>query len=85
MPVLHLLSEEVLKLEDEDSELTKNIQTVVICYMKDKFDDAATDDLLDISSFFGSRFKTSYMKPENIVALKVRIVTEMMKATARLL
>lgn len=77
--MLHLLSEEVLKPEDEDSELTKNIQTVVICYMKDKFDAGATDDLLDISSLFDSRFKTFYVKLEKIVALKARVVTEIMK------
>lgn len=78
-PVLHLLSDEVPKPKDKDSELTHNIKTIVIHYMKDKLDDAATDDLLDISSLLAPRFKTSYVKPEKVDALKAKAMAEIMQ------
>lgn len=75
-PEPYFRSEEVLKPEDEDSDFKENIKTIVIHNMKDKFNDAATDDLLNISPMLDPRFKTSHVKPEKVDALKARVVAE---------
>ncbi len=45
-PVLNLSGKEVLKPVADDSELTKTIKASVISYLNEKYDNAATDDLL---------------------------------------
>lgn len=72
-PVLHLLNEEVLKHNDDDTELTKTIKTTVIEYLNEKYKyyDMITDDLLDMASLVDPRFKTQYIKEEKIDAIKV--------------
>ena len=57
-PVLHLFNTEVMK-PDGETELTQTIKTIVMNYLNEKYDDLATDDLLDIASLVDLRFKTS--------------------------
>lgn len=77
-PVLHLFNENILRHEDDDTELTKTIKTGILEYLNEKYDDVITDDLLDIASLLDPRFKTMYIKDEKIDTIKARAVTEML-------
>lgn len=77
-PVLHLFNEEVLKPVADDSELTKTIKASVINYLNEKYDDAATDDLLNIASLVDPRFKTRYIKDDKVEAVRSRTVAQML-------
>lgn len=77
-PVLHLFNEEVLKPVADDSELTKTIKASVINYLNEKYDNAATDDLLNVASLVDPRFKTRYIKDDKVEAVKSRAVAQML-------
>ncbi|KAL0158827.1 hypothetical protein M9458_046903 [Cirrhinus mrigala] len=77
-PVLHLFNEEVLKHVADDSELTKTIKASVISYLNEKYDNAATDDLLSIASLVDPRFKKCYIKDDKLEAVKSRAVAQML-------
>ncbi|CAM4654807.1 unnamed protein product [Leuciscus chuanchicus] len=84
-PVLHLFNEEVLKPVADDSELTKTIKASVINYLNEKYDNAATDDLLNIASLVDPRFKTHYIKDDKVEAVKSRAVAQMLDQCQRTL
>ena len=63
MSVLHLFNTEVMK-PDGETELTQIIKTIVHDYLNEKYDDQATDDLLDIASLVDPRFKTLLQRGE---------------------
>ncbi|XP_072560454.1 E3 SUMO-protein ligase ZBED1-like isoform X1 [Paramormyrops kingsleyae] len=77
-PVLHLFNEEVLKPVADDSELTKTIKASVISYLNEKYDNAATDDLLSIASLVDPRLKKRYIKDDKLEAVKSRAVAQML-------
>ncbi len=77
-PVLHLFSEEVLKPLADDSELTKTIKASVISYLNEKYNNAATDDLLSIACLVDPRFKTRYIEDDKVEAVKSRAVAQML-------
>lgn len=60
-PVLHLQNNTVLPLVDDDTDLTKDKKRVNLKYLKEKYDNLATDDLLDMSSLVDPCFKSSYI------------------------
>ncbi|XP_042604539.1 E3 SUMO-protein ligase ZBED1-like isoform X2 [Cyprinus carpio] len=70
--------EEVLKPVADDSELTKTIKAFVLTYLNEKYDNAATDDLLSIASLVDPRFKTRYIKDDKVEAVKSRAVAQML-------
>ncbi|XP_028980083.1 zinc finger BED domain-containing protein 1-like [Esox lucius] len=78
-PVLHLFRTELLNPSDDDTQLTKDIKTAVIEYLNEKYDDEITDKLLDMASLLDPRFKTQYIRPDKIEAIKTRAVTEILK------
>ncbi|KAJ4948757.1 hypothetical protein JOQ06_020280 [Pogonophryne albipinna] len=47
--VLHLLKTSTLAAKDEDTALTKEIKSLVLGYMENKYSDPATQELLDIT------------------------------------
>ncbi|XP_044162142.1 E3 SUMO-protein ligase ZBED1-like [Bufo gargarizans] len=59
-PVLHLLNNTVLPLADDDidTELTKDMKTVILKYLNEKYSDVATDNLLDMASLVDPRFRS---------------------------
>ncbi len=77
-PVLHLFRTEVLKHSGDDTQLTKDIKTMVIEYLSEKYDDEITDELLDMASLVDPRFKTRYIRPDTIEAIKTRAVSEIL-------
>ena len=60
-PVLHLLANNLLKPEEDDTELTNKIKTTICQYLNDKYQDPDTDALLDMASLVDPRFKTQYI------------------------
>ncbi|XP_039601528.1 zinc finger BED domain-containing protein 4-like [Polypterus senegalus] len=50
-PVLHILNSRVLAEEEDDVELTKTIKTSILRYLKEKYSDPITEELLDTASF----------------------------------
>lgn len=60
--MLHLFRTEVLTPSDNDTWLTKDIQTMIMEYLNEKYDDQITDDLLDMASLDEPCFKTQYIK-----------------------
>ena len=63
-PVLHLFNTEVMKPNDGETELTQTIKMIVSDYLNEKYDDLATDCLLDIASLIDPRFKTLHQRGE---------------------
>ncbi|GAA6085766.1 zinc finger BED domain-containing protein 4-like [Tachysurus ichikawai] len=58
-PVLHILNSRVLAEEKDDVELTKTIKTSILRYLKEKYSDPITEELLDTASFVDPRFKAT--------------------------
>lgn len=75
-PVLHLFSEQVLKPQDDDVELTKKIKASILEYLNEKYADPSTQDLLDMASLVDPRFKITYIKPENVDYIKTKAAAE---------
>ncbi|XDV47123.1 hypothetical protein PO909_016829, partial [Leuciscus waleckii] len=75
----HKAISQLLNPSDDDTQLTKDIKTAVIEYLNEKYDDEITDELLDMASLLDPRFKTQYIRPDKIEAIKTRAVTEILK------
>lgn len=77
-PVLQLFNKEVLKPGEDDTELTKAIKTTITTYLNEKYDDAATDDLLNMASLVDPRFKTRYIQDDKVETVKSRAVAQIL-------
>ncbi|KAL3971629.1 C-C chemokine receptor type 4 [Sarotherodon galilaeus] len=51
-PVLHLFNNEILSQKDGDTELTKAVKDGILKYLNEKYDDHATNNLLDMATLF---------------------------------
>lgn len=60
-PVLNLFKTSLLAAEDGDTELVKTIKTTILDYLNEKYANAATSELLDITSLLDPRFKASHI------------------------
>lgn len=76
-PVLHLMKNNLLKPEDDDTELTVLIKTTINQYLSEKYQDPATDALLDMASLLDPRFKTQYVDTAEKSQIQSRAVTEL--------
>ena len=81
-PVLHLFKTEVLKSNEGDAQLTRDIKMRVVDYLFDKYTNPETDEPLTMATFLDPRFKNTYMTTEKLVEVKVRAVW---KQTVRLI
>lgn len=70
--VLQLFNTEVLKPGEDDTELTKAIKATITTYLNEKYDDSATDNLLNMASLVDPRFKTRYIQDDKVEAVKSR-------------
>lgn len=78
-PVLHILNSRVLAEEEDDVELTKTIKTSILRYLKEKYSDPITEELLDTASFVDPRFKATYISAHNVPTIQEKVKTEMEK------
>ena len=76
-PVLQLLKTKTLAEDKEDSELTRSVKAKILDYMERKYEDSATQSLLDTSSFLDPRFKADYISAENLIEIKAKLMAEM--------
>nr|XP_055046939.1 zinc finger BED domain-containing protein 4-like [Misgurnus anguillicaudatus] len=76
-PVIHLLRTKTLAEDQDDTNLTRAIKDKVLRYLKEKYDDPSTQELLDVTSFLDPRFKINYISQDNISTIKDRMMTEM--------
>ena len=81
-PVLHILNSRVLAEEEDDVELTKTIKTSILAYLKGKYSDPITEELLDTASFVDPRFKTTYISALHVATIQEKVKTEMVSAAA---
>ncbi|XP_034146796.1 zinc finger BED domain-containing protein 4-like [Esox lucius] len=75
-PVLHLFKTEVLKSNEGEAQLTRDIKMRVVDYLFDKYTNPETDELLTMATFLDPRFKNTYMTTEKLVEVKVRAASE---------
>lgn len=75
-PVLHVMNTSLLAAKDEDSDLTKCIKKKILHYMNTKYDDPATQELLDMASFVDPRFKAGYINSDEVLNIKARVLSE---------
>ncbi|KAL6473716.1 hypothetical protein MHYP_G00172770 [Metynnis hypsauchen] len=78
-PVMHLFNTSILKEAEDDTELTRTIKTTVMGYLKEKYDDPAMDDLLDMACLVDPRFKLQYTQEEKREYIKDKAMLEMLK------
>lgn len=76
-PVLHLLNTTVLAAAEDDTTVTKRIKGGILQYLNDKYDDPATDDLLDMASLVDPRFKMAYVADNRKAYIKAKAMAEM--------
>ncbi len=76
-PVLHLFNTQVLKPQDDDTQLTINIKEGILKYLNDKYDDHTTEELLDMASLVDPHFKMTYIKEEKVEYMKNRAMSEL--------
>ncbi|CAI5669823.1 unnamed protein product [Oreochromis niloticus] len=76
-PVLHLMKTSVLAEKEEDSDLTKSIKKKILEYLITKYENPATQELLDMACFMDPRFKVSYTSTDRVSDIKTRVMSEM--------
>ncbi|XP_067281156.1 E3 SUMO-protein ligase ZBED1-like [Pseudorasbora parva] len=75
-PVLHLMNTSVLAAKEEDSDLTKSIKMKILDYMNSKYDNPATQELLDMTTFMDPRFKVGYISSDKVSDISARVMSE---------
>lgn len=76
-PVLHLFQTSLLAHQEDDSPLTQSIKASILDYLREKYSDPSTDNLLDMAGLVDPRFKTTYCTKEKVEDVKSRAITEM--------
>lgn len=76
-PVLYLFNNQVLKSQDDDTQLTTTIKEGILNYLNEKYDDGTTENLLDMATLLDPRFKTTYIKEERVDFMKTRAAAEL--------
>lgn len=84
-PVLNLMKTSVLAEKEEDSELTRDIKLKILNCMSCKYDDPATQELLDMASFIDPRFKATYIQSDKVEGIKARVLSEMEETTSKVI
>ncbi|XP_057182627.1 zinc finger BED domain-containing protein 4-like isoform X1 [Triplophysa rosa] len=74
--VLHLMNTSILAAKEEESDLTKSIKKKILEYMNTKYDNPATQELLDMTCFMDPRFKAGYISSDKVSDIKARVMTE---------
>ena len=75
-PVLHILKTKVLKVCEDDTDLTETIKQRVLDYLLRKYDDPDIDELLNVCTYLDPRFKESYIDEADITLVKDRLTRE---------
>lgn len=76
-PTLHLFSNSILEVQEDDTDLAKSIKQKIVDYLNDKYSDPATQELLDMTSALDPRFKLKYVSEDNRGSIEDRLTAEM--------
>lgn len=79
-PVLHLFQSSLLARQENDTPLTQSIKASILDYLREKYSDPSTNDLLDMAGLVDPRFKITYCTETKVDAIKIRAITEIMEA-----
>ncbi|MBN3301994.1 ZBED1 protein, partial [Amia calva] len=76
-PVLNLFNRSLLQPEEDENELTKKIKSATLQYLKEKYEDPATVELIDMATLVDPQFRTTYIADDKIESIKHRAVLEL--------
>lgn len=76
-PTLHLFHTSILAVQEDDTDLSKYIKQKIMDYLKEKYDESKTQELLDMASAHDPRFKPKYVAGENRGSVEARLTSEM--------
>lgn len=76
LPIIDLLDKEILKEKEEDKTLTNEIRLAIKADLFTRNTSAEVFELLEMCSFVDPRFKTKYLKDDNIVTVKALVCDE---------
>ncbi|XP_019206021.1 zinc finger BED domain-containing protein 1-like [Oreochromis niloticus] len=76
-PVLQMFNNDMLKVKEGDTELTKDIKTAILDYMNKSYKDSVTEGLVNMASFLDPRFHTEYFSESESEAIKVQVMSEL--------
>ena len=75
-PLLHHISTKALAVENDDTELTRDIKERIKSCLTEKYSDNEVNMLLDIATVLDPRFKVGYISASDLAAVKERIIGE---------
>ena len=75
--ILNHVRTDILTIKDDDFQLTKDIKSKIMSYLKDKYDDPDMNTLLDLAGFYPC-FKTYFIDSENLDLIKDKVIVEAM-------
>ncbi|CAL9689321.1 unnamed protein product [Knipowitschia caucasica] len=76
-PVLQIFNNDLLKVKDNDTQLTKDIKTAILDYMNKSYKDSVTERLINMASLLDPRFRTEYLSESESEAIKVQAISEL--------
>lgn len=76
-PVLHLFNSSILKVKDDDTDLSRAIKCKILEYLNEKYSDPHIQALLDMASTVDPCFKMRYYAEDNKTSIQARLKVEM--------
>lgn len=64
-------------MQEDDTDLTKQIKKKILAYLNDKYNNPATQRLLEMASALDPRFKQKYVSEDNRGSIEARLTTKM--------
>ena len=88
LPMLHILETDLLKVQETDTQLTKDIQHRIVADIKSRYTESKLAEnvilMLQVASFLDPRFKTKYMEhlgEINLINVKQKVLDKCMSLT----
>ncbi|KAK7938916.1 hypothetical protein WMY93_002242 [Mugilogobius chulae] len=76
-PVLQIFNNDLLKVNENDTQLTKDIKTAILDYMNKSYKDTVTERVVNMASLLDPRFRAEYLSESECEAIKVQALNEM--------
>ena len=88
LPMLHILETDLLKVQETDTQLTKDIKHCIVADIKSRYTESKLAEniilMLQVASFLDPRFKTKYMEhlgEIELISVKQKVLDECMSLT----
>ena len=75
-PLLHHINTKALAVENDNTELTRDIKERIKSCLTEKYSDNEVNMLLDMATMLDPRFKVDYISASDLAAVKERIIEE---------